>query len=426
MRTKFLRSALLLSIVMLFGCDKPGLGPDGQEKKSDLSLFEIESIDKSFANQRALLEEVKQLKRKAENGDLASAARWCAITNQSGPIFAAEEILKRSKKSPVLQKKLDEFYTIQHEMSQAGWGDLLPTWISAKLGQADAQNEIFEFFSREDIYFSGLRRVHFKRAPSDLWGTSRRPKLECEVMANGHNQASYSYLVDPFWAPPAGEWDSLYIEGRFKCEGIEFSPREWLAKAAAGDSKYRAKLAAHDFILAKNEAERTAAAKMLLSHESFRSHAEDRSLVDSCLATLYIRGIVVPVNLSKAAQIMLSSRDAALNARGVRLVCEHNLPLRGQDVDQGGHISNALLIAVCSKYGVGVWGRDLERAYFEYWRFLRSSSQPTSDANFARMELAEIEKRLTPEQVVSLQKNCRNWEKKFGWKTPDIDEWNAR
>lgn len=311
-------------------------------------------------------------------------------------------------------------------MSQNGWGDLLPTWISAKLGEADAQNEIFEFFSRENLYYGGRRLVHFKPAPFDLWGPGRRPKLECEVMANGHNQASYSYLVDPLWMPPAGAWDPLYVEGRYRCEGIEFSPREWLVKAAAGDSKYRAKLAAHDFILAKNEAERTAAARMLLSHESVRSHAEDRSLVDSCLATLYIRGIVVPVNLSKAAQIMLSSSDEALKARGLKLVCEHNLPLRGQDIDQVGHTSGALLIAVCSKYGVGVWGRDLERAYFEYWRFLRSWSRPAGDANFARMELAEIERRLTPEQVVSLQKNCWNWEKKFGWKTPDMDDWKAR
>ena len=426
MRIGLLRSTLLLSLVVLLACDKTDLGPGGQEKKSELSQFEIESIEKSFAKQRTLLEEVKQLKQKAENGDPAAAARWRAITSQSGPIVAAEEILNRTKKSPILQKRLDELHTIQLEMSQMGWGDLLPAWISAKLGEADAQNEIFEFFSRENLYYSGLRKVRFKRAPFDLWGPGRRHKLECEVMANGHNQASYSYLVDPFWTPPAGAWDPLYVEGRYRCEGIEFSPREWLAKAAAGDSKYRAKLAAHDFILAKDDAERTAAARMLLSNESFRSHAEDRSLVDSCLATLYIRGIVVPVNLSKAAQIMLSSRDEALTARGVKLVCENNLPLRGQDVDQGGPTSEALMIAVCSKYGVGNWGRDLERAYFEYWRFLRHSSRPTGDANFARMELAEIEKRLTPEQVVSLQENCWIWEKKFGWKTPYIDDWKAR
>lgn len=427
MRIRFLKSALLLSVVMLLACGKPDLGPDGQAK-GEATAVDIAIIEKSFAEQRALIEEARVLKAKAEGGDPVAAKRWRVVTRDEHPVKIVHYILDGVKKSVAVEAWISELALIRKEMIQVGWNDVRPIWISAKLGDADAQNEIYDFFTYEYLCYDD--RVVLKgsvKAGSSF--PNSRPLAELpqvEVLADSYRLVSYSYLVDSFWTPPAGKWDPTHVEGRYRYDGIEFSPRDWLVKAAANDSRFKAKLAALDFVSANNDEERIRAAKVLLSFAATIRGLEGKSLVESCLAAIYCRGISVPVDLPKAAEIMLSSGDNSLQARGVKLVCEHNLPLNQRD-RQSGHESKGLLYAVYSKYGYGNWRRDFERAYFEYWLFLwRVQGSPGGDANFARMELSELEKRLSAEEVILLQKNCQIWRKKFDGESPYVDDWNSR
>ncbi len=78
---------------------------------------------------------------------------------------------------------------------------------------------------------------------------------QIDVLADSRRLPSYSYFADLFWTPPSGAWDPLYVEGRYRYDGVEFAPRDWLAKAATADPKFKAKLAAVDFVAAKNDAE---------------------------------------------------------------------------------------------------------------------------------------------------------------------------
>lgn len=429
MRFGLLRSALLLSLVMLLACDKPSLGSDGHEAKGEATTEDIASIEKSFAEQRSLIEEARVLKAKAESGDPVAAKRWWDVTREYHHVAMASLILNRVKESAAIKAKSSQLSSIHKEMRQVGWNDIRPIWISAKLGDADAQNEVYDLFTSENLGSDDrvILKGSVKWPAFDLWGHSRPPAQlpQIEVLADSYRLVSYSYLVDSFWTPPVGRWDPLYVEGRYRYDGIEFSPRDWLIKAAATDSRFKAKLAAVDFVSAKNEADRIVAAKALLSVAASRGDDDD-SLVKSCLAAIYSRGISVPVDLSKAADIMLSSRVNSLQARGVKLVCEHNLPHNQKD-RQLGHEGEGLLYAVYSKYGYGHWKRDFERAYFEYWLFLcRVNGSPGGDANFARMELSELEKRLSAEEVISLQKKCQIWRKKFDGKSPYVADWDSR
>lgn len=429
MRIRLCQLAVMSSIVMLLACGKPDIGPDGQERKGELTADDIASVEKSIAAQRTLIEEAKQLKGKALGGDPAAAKRWRVITSKKPPVDTAAYILSHVKSSAAVMAKAVQLESIRKEMYQSGWESLRPIWSSAKLGDADAQNEIYDFFLQGNLHDN--RRVILKGSKSRIffpivYVLPPAELAQVDVLSDSRRQASYAYFVDSFWTPPAGTWDPLYVEGRYRYDGIEFTPRDWLVKASATDSRYKSKLAAINFISAKNEAERTVAAKALLSLVSINMDHASRSLVESCLAAIYCRGITVPVDLTKAAEIMLSSGDNALKARGVKLVCEHNLPLNQRD-EQSGHESEELLRAVYSKYGYGNWRRDFERAYFEYWIFLwRVNGSPGGDANFARMELAELEKQLSAEEIISLQKRCWVWYKKFDGQSPYIDDWVSR
>jgi len=435
MRIRYLESIILSSVIMLLACGKPDLGPDGLERKGGLSSDESATIEKNFVEQRALIEEARGLKAKAEGGDPVAAKRWRVITSDEFPVNIAYLILNRVKKSVAVEAKSSQLASIRKEMSQVGWNDIRPIWISAKLGDADAQNEIYDFFVKKKEHLNSDERVFLFRLKGSAkisssvhyWRSRPDDELpQIEVLDDSCRQVSYSYLVDSFWTPPEGAWDPLYVEGRYRYDGIEFAPRDWLVKAAATDSEYRTKLAALDFVSANNDTERIRAAKVLLSLVGINRNQESRSLVESCLAAIYYRGITVPVDHAKAAEIMLSSSDNALKARGVKLVCEKNLPLEQQD-RQSGHESEELLNAVYNKYGYGNWRRDFERAYFEYWIFLwRINGSPGGDANFARMELAELEKQLSAEEIISLQKKCWVWYKKFDGKSPYIDDWVSR
>lgn len=428
MRIGLIRSALLLSLVVLLACDKPSLGPDGQEAKGEATAVDIASIEKSFADQRALIEEARVLKAKAEGGDPVAAKRWWDVTREYHHVTMASLILNRVKESAAVKAKGSQLASIHEEMRQVGWNDIRPIWISAKLGDADAQNEIHDFFTSENLGSDDrvILKGSVKWPAFDLLGHFRPHLPQIEVLADSRRLVSYSYLVDSFWTPPEGKWDPTHVEGRYRYDGIEFSPRDWLVKAAANDSRFKAKLAALDFVSANNDEERIRAAKVLLSFAATIRGLEGKSLVESCLAAIYCRGISVPVDLPKAADIMLSSGDNSLQARGVKLVCEFNLPHNLKD-RQLGHRSEGLLYAVYSKYGYGHWKRDFERAYFEYWLFLLGVSGSTGgDANFARMELRELEERLSVEEVISLQKKCQIWRKKFDGKSPYVADWDSR
>ena len=441
MRIKYTRLIILLSAALLLACGKPDRRPDGQERKDEFTSHKIVDVERDIAEQLALIEEAKVLKAKAESGDPVAARRWNYITSKGQePIAGADYLLSTMEKSAAVDAKKAQLESIRKEMSQVGWLSIRPVWLSAKLGDADAQNELHDFFTQENLHSD--RRVILKGSKKTPVARHSRhspiikdflPQIEVkeiipkvEVLADSYRQVSYCYLVDSFWTPPAGKWDPLYVEGRYRYDGIEFTPRDWLFKAAATDPRFKAKLAAMDFVSAKNEAERMVAAKALLSFADIRSGLEGKSLVESCLAAIYFRGIAGPADFSKSAEIMLSSADNALKARGVKLVCEKNLPVK-QVADQVLHESEGLLYAIYSKYGYGHWKRDFERAYFEYWLFLwRVTGSPGGDANFARMELAELEKQLSAEEIISLQKKCMTWFKKFDGKSPYIDDWISR
>jgi len=419
------------SIVMLVACGKQEFGPDGQKKKGELTADDIVAVEKGIAEQRTVIEEAKQLKAKALGGDPAAAKRWRIVTSEKPPLDAADYVLSRVKSSAAISAKAIQLESIRKEMRQSGWESLRPAWNSAKLGDADAQNEIYDFFTQENL--NDDRRVVVKGSAKEartffpvVYVLPPSELAQVDVLSDSRHLASYAYLVDLFWTPPAGPWDPFYVEGRYRHDGVEFAPRDWLAKAATGDPRFKAKLAAVDFVSAKDDAERIRAAKALLSLPSIRPNLEGRRMVASCLAAIYCRGISVPVDLSKAADIMLSSGDNTLIARGVKLVCEHNLPHTQRGI-QSGHESEGLLYGAYCKYGYGNWHRDFERAYFEYWLFLwRVNGSPGGDANFARMELVELEKQLSAEQIVSLQKKCWIWLKKFDQKSPYYEDWLAR
>jgi hypothetical protein len=434
MRKKLLQLAIMSSIVMFVACGKPDVGSDGEEQKKELDSKQVARIEGYIAKQRTLIEEAKLLKPKAEAGDATAARRWRFITSKERdpigePIDDARNVLRRVKRSPVVQDKESQLDSLRKEMDQSGWRSIMPTWLSAKLGDADAQVEIHDIFTSEYldndervILMKGLAR---KEDRSNSWWMSDPPgAVKVEELAESRRQVSYNYLVDAFWVPPAGMWDPLYVEGRYRFDGIEFGPRDWLAKAAAADSKFKAMLAAVEFVSAKDDAERTRAAKELLSLCGSRDRIEGKSIVEPCLAAIYCRGISVPVDLSKAAEIMLSSIDSALRARGVRLASEHNLPFKESGYSR--YKNNGLMYAVCSKYGWDTWPRDFERAYFEYWLFTRNIGHSVGDKNFARTELVELEKQLSAEQIISLQKKCWIWFKKFNGRSPISDDWLAR
>jgi hypothetical protein len=426
MRIKCANFIIYSLVAILLGCGKPG----AQREVSNVNSVDIAFFEKSITDLRSLMDEAMQLKSKAEGGDALAANRWRAVTNNSSQAIRFLNNYEESAKVDGIRSQLK---IIRKEMRKLGWFSLRPAWLSAKLGDADAQNEIHDFFINAQEGLVVLREVGgggrpgLRKPNPWTWGEDAPAELpQIEVLADSCRQISYSYLVDSFWTPPAGKWDPLYVEGCYRYDGIEFTPRDWLLKAAATDSKFKAKLAAMDFVSAKSDAERIVAAKVLLSFPDNRSGLEGKSLVESCLAAIYYRGIAVQADFSKAAEIMLSSADNALKARGVKLVCEKNLPVK-QVGDQVLHESEGLLYAIYSKYGYGLWKRDFERAYFEYWLFLwRVNGSPGGDANFARMELAELEKQLSAEEIISLHKRCMTWFKKFDGKSPYIDDWISR
>ena len=425
-----LRSAVFMSIIMLLGCGKPDLGPDGEERKSTLSSEDVIYIGKCIDEQEAAIKEAGLLKPKAQAGDLAAATRWRILTGEGpddllSPDRRARKVLDHYKAKEVVKAKVAQLQSMRLRMRDLGWDDIRPTWTAAKLGDAVAQNEIHDFFAQKSLKYDRRAR---KKKDYDWWISENVEFRDIQVLTNPCRQLSYSYLVDAFWTPPAGMWDPFYVEGRYRYDGIEFTPRDWLVKAAVSDVRYRAKLAAVDFISAKDEDARLVAAKALLALSNINEDYEGRALVESCLAAIYCRGIAVQADLAKAAQIMLSSCDNALKARGVKLVCENNLPgeVDGRPYGRADRerVGRAILYAVCNQYGYGEWKRDYERAYFEYWLCLRDKNG--GDVNFARRGLDELERRLSPDEVVSLQKKCWIWAKKFDWESPYIDDWNAR
>ena len=419
MRIVLLRSAVFMSVIMLLGCGKPDLGPDGKERRSALSSGDITLIERYIVEQRAAIEEAGRLKPKAFGGDLEAAKRWKVLTSYDPRVKSALDVLKYYKESDAIKAKRTQLKSMLDETRDLGWGDIRPSWISAKLGDAEAQNELHEFFAQGE----GLRRDERALKIGDSWDPELR---DIEVLTYSSCQLSYAYLVDDFWTPPAGMWDPFYVEGRYRYDGIEFAPRDWLVKAAASNPRYRAKLAAVDFISAKDEDARLVAAKALLSLYNINGDYEGRDLVESCLAAIYRRGIAVQPDIAKAVQIMLSSRDKGLWARGVKLVCENNLPVHEKYHRVSGRVGEELVVAVGTKYGFGGLSRDFELAYFEYWLFLHSWGASSSDANFARRELDELERGLSHDEVVSLQKKCWIWGEKFKWQSPSYEDWKAR
>jgi hypothetical protein len=432
MENAMLRMFFATFAILMVACGKHE-AISGAEKGAVLSHDDIRAFNASITAQRKLIDSVRKLEKAAEGGDANAAREWRMLSKEV-PIRDADLILDGVKKWP--KEEIDRMIGlkktlsgIREEMYLIGWNSLRPVWVSAKLGDPEAQNELFDFFSNRRyqrsnfVVFDG-RQPYLRNfiRPAEL--DARRPKVD--VLLESARLETYAHMVDDWWIPDACRQLSLYVEGRYRCEDLEFSPRDWLAKAAATNSKYKAKLAAVDFLSAKNQEGRSLAAKILISEYKEEPEGEDVALQQACMAAIYYRGISVPIDRLKAAIIMLSSSDGSLRARGVRLACQDGMPL-DKYVYEGSRENSGLINAICSKNGYGPWRRDFERAYFEFWLYLAVVGDSRGgDANFARKELEELENRLTGEAAISLQSKCWIWAKKFDWKSPNADQWLAR
>jgi hypothetical protein len=433
MENTLLRMFFATFAILMVACGRREAISGAETGESVLSQADIQAFNAATAAQRRLIASVRKLEKAAEGGDANAAREWRILTKEV-PIRDADLILDGVKKWPKeeiarmtnLRKTLSG---IREEMHTIGWYSLRPVWISAKLGDPEAQNELFDFFSnrryqRSNFVLIDGRQPYLNNLVPPAKHDARRPKVD--VLLESARLGTYAHMVDDWWTPDAYRQRSLYVEGRYRCEGVEFSPRDWLAKAAVTNSKYKAKLAAVDFLSAKNEEGRNLAAKILISEYREEPESKDVALQQACMAAIYYRGISVPTDRLKAAVIMLSSSDGSLRARGIRLACQEGMPL-DQYLYDGSRENSGLINAICSKNGYGPWRRDFERAYFEYWLFLAVVEDSRGgDASFARKELAELENRLTGEAVISLQNRCWIWAKKFDWKSPNGDQWLAR
>ena len=415
-------TSLLLVIlsVCFVSCDKPKV------KKADTVVAPATanlSPDADFVAQLGLLSNKLKISiARAESGDVEAANEWRHIASSgSRKLLESIDEVSAVPCAPGAEGQRALLIAAKKQFSNSLKFDRA-VWVSAKLGVSDAQWELYARLVRRTV---------------DL------PLEEIVVPAMS---VSHAYMVDQTWVVPSGAWDPCWSEGLYRYDGVEFSPRYWLAKAAQADPKYLPRLAAVDFISARDAAGRAAAAGLLLSSVGSNQHPGDE-LVSSCLGAIYYRGVAVKADLVKSAEVMLGSGESALGARGVVLVCERDLVVRrpsspyhwSDSVSKDLSVSADLYFAACSKYGYAGHARDLEKAYFYLFRYLKTStrlnrrhSQPiiitdaaaadsrhypfresgvidSADYMFARHEISKIEGRLSQAEVMALQKRCGLW-----------------
>lgn len=412
---------LVALCLLLVACGKPDVTRDGRERKAELSKEEAAQFDMELAEARKTVALAQAYKKKAMAGDLEAARSWRGVVSahNEGPGDILWVIRDANRNDPVNAARFAQLDAFRRDRQAAGWeGEgFEPLWFAAKLGDPSSQ---FALYNRSKEF------IHTSRLNNGLRGGKQLSLVK--VIQKPERLESHAYMVDSFWTPPEGAWDPYYIDGRARYDGIEFSPRDWLVKAAASDPRYKDYLASVDFITAKNDAERKVAAASLLS--SFDNGGA--ALVAACKATIHLRGVATPVDSERAARIMIESGDAYLMARGVKLACERNLVIGNVDrfvASLSWEEDGILLRGVQSRYGYRAQ-RDVERAYYNYWLCVSTPHIAVSlaDTNFARNELREIEHGMSTEAIRALQRKCARLHAKRDHSYADFksdDEWHA-
>lgn len=356
----------------------------------------------------------------------------------------------------------DRYQACIKKMQQAGIGSGLPLVEAARLGVPDAQYELYKLLSnvvtRTQIQDYGIDMTYksLDSAYARIWyanySSSYSPPIviddedrycppedvlrynndtfpTIEVIEPPMALSSHVYVLDSDWQPPAGAWDPFYKDGKFNYKGAALNPLELLSRASAESKRYRARLAAVQFISSSSQHGREVAAKTLLSIAVSSDWPRDDVLCCTCLAAIHLRGVGSDVDRSKAVEVMLGSASASLISRGILLACREGIPL-SPDVTlpaRDDRRENDLPNAACHQFGVGYHERDLEKAYFYYFRSAYSQRFASPDLKFSLSRMSEIERQLAPDALLALQKNCGRWVSKWSdVLSPTTAEWRDR
>lgn len=444
-------SLLFVFISLLFsGCDR------GERVEEIISEKDIKACEAAITRQEKLTKNVKYFADGALAGDVQSAGYWAYYAYveprklDSNKEMGMEEVAKIMRKPvkedpPEYHALYGRYLACIEKMHQAGYGSGLPLVTAARLGAPVAYYELYQLLSNVVERRAGLKAgfVFKERLQVDPYATRHysdyRPlsplsvtedKLPViEVLEPAVASQSHSFMLDLEWQTPSGSWDPMYKPGRFKYKDMVFSPHELLKKAAAENEKYRARLAAVEFISSHSASDREVAAKALLSLAESGDFPPYDVLVNTCIATIHLRGIGSPASTSKAVEVMLSSRNDGLIARGILLACRDDVALNSDASSQILFGGGDLVDAAIHQFGWGGGGRvrDLERAYFHYFRFMLDHERgDDSDLRFARKRMSEIEARLSPDALLKLQRNCYFWSTKWPEKGPYFKDWMDR
>jgi len=446
-------SLLFVFISLLFS------GCDGEERvEKIISEKDIKACEAAITRQEKLTKNVKYFADGALAGNVQSAGYWANYAyveprkldsnKEMGMEDVAKIMRKPVKGDPAEYHALySRYLACIEKMHEAGYGSGLPLVTAARLGVPSAQYELYQLLSNVVERSAGLKagfvfKERFQVGPyafrhySDYRPLSPLSVAEdklpaIEVLEPAVASQSHSFMLDLEWQTPSGSWDPMYKPGRFKYKDMVFSPHELLKKAAAENEKYRARLAAVEFISSHSASDREVAAKALLSLAESGDCPLYDVLVNTCIATIHLRGIGSPANTSKAVEVMLSSRNAGLIARGILLAVRDDVALNSDASSQilwvEGRLHRDIADAASHQFGWGGRGRDLEKAYFHYFRFILDHDRgDDSDVRFARKRMSEIEACLSPDSLLRLQRNCHFWSTRWLENGPSYREWRDR
>jgi hypothetical protein len=454
-----MRLTLSTKILVIVAFLMAGCGKTNTTEVKVVSEKDIKACDAAIIEQKKLTVTVKGSMDDALAGDSGQSYWWYKLAYAELRKPESYSKMTMAQVAEILRKPVDgdsdEYIALYkryegcvQEMHAAGYGSGLPLITAARLGVPPAQYDLYQLLSnvverratlRAGFVFKEQSRSHpyayrhysdYGPLPPLSVAEDKLPVVE--VLEPAMASPSYGYMLDLEWKAPAGPWDPMYKDGKFRYKEMVFSPHELLTKATAADGKYRARLAAVELISSNSASGREAAAKVLLGLAESGDCPLYDVLVNTCIATIHLRGVGSPVDLSKAAEVMISSRSAGMVARGILLACRDGVLLNSDASDDSylpvdGNAGRDLVDGVSHQFGWGRHGRDLEKAYFHYFRFIFSHEQgDSSDLRFARQRMSEIEKQLSPDSLLVLQKNCYLWRTRWPSQGPYFIEWRDR
>ncbi len=436
-----------------------GCGKTNTSEVKVVSEKDIKACDAAIIEQKKLTVTVKGSMDDALAGDSGQSYWWYKLAYAEPRKPESHSKLTMAQVAEILRKPVDgdsdEYLAVYkryegcvQEMHAAGYGSGLPLITAARLGVPPAQYDLYQLLSNVVERRACLKAGFvFKEQPGHnhpyvtLHYSDYRPlsplsvaedKLPViEVLEPAMASQSHSYMLDLEWKAPAGPWDPMFKDGKFRYADMVFSPHELLTRAAAQNDKYRAKLAAAEFISSSSASGRLAAAKALLGLAASGDCPLYDELINTCIATIHLRGVGTPADASKATEVMLSSRNAGLIARGILLAVRDDVALNSDASSQilwvEGRLHRDIADAASHQFGWGGRGRDLEKAYFHYFRFILDHDRgDDADVRFARKRMSEIEACLSPDSLLRLQRNCHFWSTRWLENGPSYRDWRDR